>query len=174
MKIKILAVLLIMIGISLLINNYLCETKSIKFHNEMINKIYINKGNYISNEYIGYIKIEDLGIKRLIKEGNAKEVLDNNFVLYINRSKRVGDTGNTVLAGHSINIVFSKLHAIKQNTEIVITTYDKTYKYRVIKIYETFPNDTSIYLDNGMKELTLVTCTNNNKKRLIIKAKYIT
>lgn len=173
MKTKLFGILLIFGSLTLIINEYIDNKNDVTFHNKKINEMFINNGNKIDDEYIGYIEIERLGIKRLIKEGITSEVLDNNFVGYVTRSKPINEIGNTVLAGHSINIVFAKLHSLKIEDTIIITTYDKSYKYKVSKKYETSPDDVSIYNSGAVKELTLITCTNNNSKRLIIKAEYV-
>ena len=46
-------------------------------------------------------------------------------------------------------------------------------EYKINDIIKTTPNDISILQtkDNSIRELTLITCTNGNKERLVVKAK---
>jgi hypothetical protein len=44
--------------------------------------------------------------------------------------------------------------------------------YEVYDMYEVLPTDTSCLKQNSAnREITLITCNNKNKKRLIVKAK---
>ena len=51
----------------------------------------------------------------------------------------------------------------------------QTIQYSIYDIFVTDPNDVSILLpkDENIREVTLITCTNGNKQRLILKAKEI-
>ena len=51
----------------------------------------------------------------------------------------------------------------------------QTIQYSIYDIFVTNPNDVSILLpkDENIREVTLITCTNGNKQRLILKAKEI-
>ena len=51
----------------------------------------------------------------------------------------------------------------------------QTIQYSIYDIFVTDPNDVSILLpkDEVIREVTLITCTNGNKQRLILKAKEI-
>ena len=88
-----------------------------------------------------------------------------------------GENGNFSLAGHSsyrYNEVFNELHKIKLNDEIIIKTLNNEFTYIVKDIYEVNPEDTFVLeQDNEIKELTIVTCTNKGKDRLIVKAQIL-
>ena len=84
-------------------------------------------------------------------------------------------SGNVCIAGHNYDngIFFSNLYQLEvgdiinvytmSGMEIVYTIYDK---------FESVPTDVSCLNQNiDFKEITLITCNNLNKKRLIIKAK---
>ena len=51
----------------------------------------------------------------------------------------------------------------------------KMIQYSIYDIFKTNPNDVSVLLpkDELVREVTLITCTNGNKERLILKAKEI-
>lgn len=86
------------------------------------------------------------------------------------------EVGNLCIAGH--NYKNSKFFSKVPNLEIgdIIEIKDlsgRTLKYAVYDKYIVEPEDVSCtsQLTNGEKEVTLITCTNDNKKRYIIKAR---
>lgn len=86
--------------------------------------------------------------------------------------------GNLCIAGHNYknNQFFSKADKLVTGDIIEITDISgKTIKYSVYDKYTVVPEDTSCtsQLTNGKKIVTLITCTNDNKKRIIIHAKEI-
>ena len=88
-----------------------------------------------------------------------------------------GEYGNFSLAGHSsyrYNEVFNELHKINLDDEIIIKTLNNEFTYVVKDIFEVNPEDTFVLdQDNEIKELTIVTCTNKGKDRLIVKAEIV-
>ena len=87
--------------------------------------------------------------------------------------------GNTIIIGHNYKngLFFGSNKNMKNGDQIHITNYATGVKktYSIYSIYQTEESDTSYYnRDTGGKsEITLVTCQNNNKYRLVIKAKEI-
>ena len=87
----------------------------------------------------------------------------------------INEIGNYTIAGHNNRdgTMFSKTKYLKVGDIIKITDLrNKTVEYKIQKIYKVNPNDVSIIepLDANKREITLITCTNGNKNRLIIKA----
>ena len=117
--------------------------------------------NAYSTKYIGYLEIKRLGIKRGIVKGITELILNANDIgMEIKK-------GKIILAGHSIENVFGKLHNIKSDDIILLHINNKIEKYIVnsIKIVDKYDVDA---LDS---ELNLITCMYNPNKRLIIGAK---
>jgi len=84
--------------------------------------------------------------------------------------------GNTVIIGHNYRngLFFSNNKKLNINDKIYITDNDgKKLTYTIYNKFETTPEDTSFYQrDTGGKaEVTLSTCTDDSKARLIICAK---
>ena len=85
--------------------------------------------------------------------------------------------GNLCLAGHNYNNnkFFSNLY--KLNLDDIITIYDSSnilVNYKVSNIFEVPASNISILEQNtNLRELTLITCNNINKNRIIVKAKEI-
>lgn len=84
--------------------------------------------------------------------------------------------GNIVIAGHNYRNgkFFSNLKKVSTGDKIKITdTNGKTLVYTVYEKYETSPEDTEYITRNIGEnvEVTLVTCTDNSKARIVVKAK---
>ena len=140
--------------------------------NENNNKKFVyNNDNFI--DILGYIEIPKFNIKRIIKYGTNKEVLDNNYVGLHENSSNLDDRGNIILAGHNIDNVFKSLHKISIDDEIIINTSQNSYLYKVIEKKEISVFDTEYLKQQSEDILTLITCTNDKSKRLLVLAKKI-
>lgn len=124
----------------------------------------------LSENYLGYIELSNYGIKRLITSGTSKKVLDQNLVGTLSVSANLDDeVGNVILAGHSTSNVFQKLHYMRVGDQIKIVTHQNTYYYTIVSKNTINDNDMSYFKKiNDKKQLTLVTCKNNSKQRLIV------
>ena len=83
--------------------------------------------------------------------------------------------GNLCIAGHNYDngTFFSDLNKLKINDKIIIYDIsDYKYTYTIYKIYEVNEYDLSpIYdFEDNRNELTLITCNNLSKNRIIVKA----
>ena len=88
------------------------------------------------------------------------------------------EIGNLCIAGHNYknNQFFSKVPSLVIGDIIEITDLSgRRIKYSVTEKYTVVPKDTSCTDQgtNGKKIITLITCTNDNKKRVIVHAKEI-
>lgn len=86
-----------------------------------------------------------------------------------------GKVGNLCIAGHNYDNgkFFSNISNLTINDEIIIyNSFNARFSYFVFDIYEVKPDNLSpIYsYNNNSKELTLITCNNLNKNRIIVKA----
>lgn len=181
-KVLILIGLVICVG-SISIKGYskYIENKSTKSFEEEINKnINVSKEDDFSNvkagDEIAIINIPSINLNTVVVESIEKQYL-NHYVCHFENSAMPGENGNFSLAGHSsyrYNEVFNELHKIKLNDEIIIKTLNNEFTYIVKDIYEVNPEDTFVLdQDNEIKELTIVTCTNKGKDRLIVKAQIL-
>ena len=88
------------------------------------------------------------------------------------------EVGNFCIIGHNMrnNKQFSNLKKLKKDDIIEILNTDGTkIQYSVYNTYTVNENDLSCTSQNtnGKKEVTLITCTNNKKKRLVIKCREV-
>lgn len=130
-----------------------------------------NGGNFF---VIGLINIPKINIEYPILSNTTDELLKmapcRFYGPYPNK------TGNLCIAAHNYddNRFFSNLY--KLNIGDIINIYDSSNScitYSIYQKYEISIKDTSCtdQNTNGVKEITLVTCNNINKNRLIIKAR---
>lgn len=124
----------------------------------------INNNN-IDNTYLGFIYIPKFNYKNLIKEGDKS--LNENLVMMTNFSDSIGGE-KVILAGHNNKYVFNKIYHLEINDQIVISDFSIDYNYKVKERKIIKVDDFSFFEENG---LYLITCTNNNQERFIIKAK---
>lgn len=83
--------------------------------------------------------------------------------------------GNFCIVGHNYRNAkfFSRVPTLEKGDIIEITDMSgRTINYMVYDKYTTDPSDVACTTQhtNGRKEITLITCTNDNKKRVIVKA----
>ena len=72
--------------------------------------------------------------------------------------------------------MFGKLSMAEVGDQVTLTGLDgKTVTYQIYNIYVVEPTDVSCtsQLTNGKRELTLITCTNYGKQRLVVKAREV-
>ena len=138
--------------------------------------------NYKGYNVIGIVKIPKINIEYPIIEigdidpESAKKPMKLSIIKYW--GENVNDYGNLSLAGHNNKdgTMFGKTKKLKNGDIVELTDLlGKTIQYSIFDIFVTDPNDVSILLpkDENIREVTLITCTNGNKERLILKAKQI-
>lgn len=114
--------------------------------------------------YEGYIYIPKFNYKNLIKKGD--DALDENYVSMHKLSSDIGENKNIILSGHNNRYVFHKLYLLKVGDEIIISDFKNEYKYIVKEKKIVSIDDSSIFNDDNI--LTLITCTNDTQKRLVV------
>ena len=138
--------------------------------NIQVNKSSVNTKN---ENIIGILKISSINLKAPIVDG--EENLNYVVAKYRNRPS-FGESGNVILAGHNNmkGSIFRSLHKLKIGTVVEIESNNKIYKYKIIQREIVEPNDSSLLTqDLRKKEITLITCTNRAKQRLIVKGELI-
>lgn len=157
----------------ILLSIYLFNSDNMEYEikRKNIDNIIIDKVK--NREYDGYIYIPKLEYKGLIKHGNSNDILSSNNVLLFNNGSKIDDKfGNIVLAGHNNKYVFSILYKLSIDDRVVLSDFDNNYEFIIDSIKIVNIKDTYI-LDNIYDEkiITLITCTSDNQRRLIIRGK---
>ncbi len=132
----------------------------------------------ILTEYKGYLAIAKLEIPVINLESDVLADFSEE-ALQISVTKFYGgnpnEPGNFCISGHNyvLKNMFHNLKNLNINDEIYLTDalYGKV-KYKIYDIFTVYPKQTTVLSQetNGKTELTLITCTSDSKKRIIIKA----
>lgn len=126
------------------------------------------------HKVIGIIKIPKINLEYPILETTSKETLNLSITKFW--GNKINEIGNVTLAGHNNfnGTMFGKTKKLEIGDIIELTDIQNiTLKYKIFKKYVIDPNDITVILpeQEGVREVTLITCTNGNKNRLIIKAR---
>lgn len=122
---------------------------------------------------IGRIYIPKIGVDYPILSETTTELLKISPCKFWGADPN--KVGNFCIVGHNYrnSLFFSKVPTLEYGDIIEITDLSgKTVKYSVYDKYQVDPSDTSCtsQLTNGRTEITLITCTDDSKQRVIIKA----
>lgn len=186
-KIQLTISLIILITVFLFWLRYFLSTKSKdNFSDSLLNsfnieRIYSNNDGYTvveldgnSTIVIGIIEIPNINIKYPILSNISDELLKISPCRFY--GPLPNEKGNLCIAAHNYDDdrFFGNLH--KLNIGDMINIYDSSNNvthYYVYDKFESSEKDTSCINQDVhvLKELTLITCNNLNKNRLIIKSK---
>lgn len=123
---------------------------------------------------IGIINIPKINLTVAIGEGIKKELL-RYAVGHFPETVMPGEKGNCALAGHSsyvYNEFFNGLEEnIKDGDEILIKTMQGDFVYKVYEKFVVEPERVDVLNPSEESILTLVTCTEKGKRRLIVRGK---
>lgn len=122
------------------------------------------------------LNIPSLGINYPILSETSEELLKVSLNKFWGPSPN--EVGNYCIVGHNYKNkkMFGKLSSIKNGDIVELTDNSgRTIKYAVYNKYVVEPDDVSCtsQLTNGNKEVTLITCTNYGKQRLVVKARQV-
>lgn len=123
--------------------------------------------------YIAILEIPTISFKRGLVEINSKRNDVKYNVQIIKPSDMPNVTnGNLILASHSgsgYTAFFRNLYKLKIGDKSYVYYDNEKYTYEVIKIYEE-TKDGTIQIKRNQKEttLTLITCSQTNKKNQIV------
>ena len=132
-------------------------------------------------EFKGY-KIE--GIIEIPKINIKYPIIDHTDekTMMVSISKfwgpQANEIGNYTVAGHNNRdgTMFGKTKRLQIDDKIKITDLKgETIEYEIFKIYSILPDDVSCVesVKANTREVTLITCTNGHKNRLVTKARQI-
>ena len=125
---------------------------------------------------IGIINIPKIDIEYPILEKTETKSLNLSITKFW--GQKINQKGNVVLAGHNnlSKTMFGKINQLENGDIIELTDSQMvTVKYQVFNKYVIDPNDIDCIfpIDENTREVTLITCTNRDKNRLVVKAREI-
>ena len=122
---------------------------------------------------IAILKISSINLKAPIVDGEENL---NYVVAKYKNSPNFGENGNTILAAHNNmkGSIFRNLYKVKIGDTVEVQKDNEVFKYKITQREIVEPNDPNLLTqDLSKKEITLITCTNRAKQRLIIKGELI-
>ncbi len=133
-----------------------------------------SKYTYKGFTVLGTIEIPKTGIKYPVLNSYAPKALETAVCYYYGPG--LNEVGNTTIAGHNYRngAFFGKNKQLVNGDIIYITDNSgKKIRYTIYKTYTTTPNDAEYVTRDtaGKREISLTTCTDDSKGRLIIWAK---
>lgn len=141
----------------------------------------ILSGTYTSDigytyNYESILKIPCLGIEYPVLSETTDELLKISLNKFWGGSPN--EIGNYCVVGHNYRSgrMFGKLSSIKNGDIVKLTDLaGRTVDYKVYDRFVVDPSDTACtsQITNGLVEMTLITCTNGGKQRLIVKCRAV-
>jgi LPXTG-site transpeptidase (sortase) family protein len=124
----------------------------------------------------GIIEIPKINIKYPIIDHTNEETMKVSITKFW--GPQANEIGNYTVAGHNNKdgTMFGKTKYLQIGDKIKLTNLkNETIEYEVFKIYSIDPEDVSCVesVESGTREVTLITCTNGHKNRLVTKARQI-
>ena len=147
--------------------------------NESTDKVKTVEKEEIESEFKGYKVSSKLYVPKInletyvLEEYSTKALLTSVTKFYGSNPNQIG---NFCIAGHNYGPenMFQNIKNLDIDDEIYLTDINgNKMKYTIYDIYIVLPNDTKCLSQrtNGEIELTLITCTFDSEKRIIIKAR---
>ncbi len=172
----ILSIVVILIVICVIMNNYnydenLENISEIIDKNVRLTQLYKNNKITTYETYLGKIIIDRINLEYTIFNNYNETLLKIAPCKFFGGD--LGETGNICIAGHNYNDnrFFSRIAELNIKDNIKLIDLDgNEYNYIVYDNFEISEDDFSILKQKKKYELTLLTCNNSNKKRVIIKA----
>lgn len=135
-----------------------------------------------SEEQGGYKVIAKLEIPKIKLFTNVlEECSDRSLLVSVGKfwGADPNFVGNFCVAGHNYykrKNMFYHLKELKEDDVIYVTdTKNNRLEYRVYDVSKVEPDDVScLWQDtNGVREITLITCTSDSKMRIVVKAREV-
>ena len=144
----------------------------------------IDTGTYVSTDGVEYtteaiLKIPSIDLEYVVLSATSPDLL------FVSLNKFWGpdpnEIGNYCIAGHYYESgkMFGNLHKLKNGDTAELTDLTgRTITYQVIDKKVVEPTDRSCtsqlwQLQNGIREMTLITCTNHGKQRLAVRLREV-
>ena len=123
---------------------------------------------------IAKLEIPKINLETYVLEKYSKQALLTSVTKFYGGEPN--QIGNFCIAGHNYGTsnMFQNLKNLNIGDEIfLVDTNGNKVKYTIYDIYKVLPNQTQCLSQqtNGKVELTLITCTLDSEKRIIIKAR---
>jgi len=124
----------------------------------------------------GYITIPKTDVKLPIFDHVEPDAIEIGAAISYPSNPHLNEPGNVVIVGHNYNNgrLFAGNERLSVGDKILIKdSTGRELSYTIYQKFQTSEQDTSFYTrdTNGVAEITLSTCTDDSKARIIILAK---
>lgn len=160
---------------SKLYQNY--QSENLETQQSTTNEQNVEK-EYIETEFKGYkvcakLNIPIINLETYVLEEYSKQALLTSVTKFYGGEPN--KVGNFCIAGHNYGPtnMFQNIKKLKVKDEIFLTdTNGNKFKYLIYDMYTVLPNETRCLSQktDGNTELTLITCTPDSERRIIVKA----
>lgn len=168
------------------------EKKQEKENNYQVKRLFIDEYENNSDEiekekypkekideiYKGYDVLAKLEIPKINLETYVINFSESALNVSVTKfwGKKPNEVGNFCVAGHNFKNknMFHNLKKLEVGDKVILKDNDiGCVEYEIYNIYTVVPEDVSCLSQNtdGRKEVTLITCTNDSKRRIIIKSR---
>ena len=135
-----------------------------------------NRPTYKGFYTLGSIEIPKTGVKYPVLDRVTKRSLEISVAVVWPEKAELNKPGNVVIVGHNFRngVFFSNNKKLSKGDKIYITDLNKKrIAYTIYNIFEASDSDTKFYNRNtdGKREITLSTCTDDSRARLIVEAR---
>ena len=167
--------------IVVVLNSALAQEEDV---DELVEEVYAETDNIqktrtkSGTEYytIGVINIPKINVNYPILSETSDELLKISPCKF--HGADPNEVGNFCIVGHNYrnSLFFSKVPTLNSGDIIQVTDLSgRTIQYKIYNKYEVDPADVSCttQLTNGRKEVTLITCTDDSKHRVVVKAREV-
>lgn len=146
---------------------------------EIICKINVKKNlKLVEEKYKGYevsakLEIPKINLNSYVLKEYSIEALKVSITRFWGSNPN--EIGNFCIAGHNYK-EFKNITKLNIGDTLILTdNFNGIKQYQIYDIYKVLPKQTECLSQetDGRTEITLITCTPNSKKRIIIKAKEI-
>lgn len=144
-------------------------------------EVYVSSSGY-RYKIIAKIEIPKINVTYSVLQGETGSIEETEELLKISPVKFHGydpnEVGNFCIVGHNYRNTkfFSKVPTLVVGDTLTLTDLtNRTITYEVYDKHTVDPNDTSdtTQLTGGRKELTLITCTDDSKQRVIVRCREV-
>ena len=160
---------------SKLYQNY--QSENLETQQSTTNEQNVEK-EYLETEFKGYkvcakLNIPIINLETYVLEEYSKQALLTSVTKFYGGEPN--KVGNFCIAGHNYGPtnMFQNIKKLKVKDEIFLTdTKGNKFKYLIYDMYTVLPNETRCLSQktDGNTELTLITCTPDSERRIIVKA----
>lgn len=159
---------------------YLEEDNNENEIEEVVIEKYQYPKEYVEETYKGYNVIAKLEIPQIELETYVIKFSEETLNISVTKfwGPNPNESGNFCIAGHNFKNknMFHNLKKLEIGDKIFLKDNNiGTVEYEIYNKYIVDPENVSCLSQdtNGSKEVTLITCTSNSKKRIIIKAREV-